>query len=317
MKMPKINREEYEVLKGLDDKWKWIVRDEDLEVYETKPFKINIKECFWDIRAVKDEWRVVYSDLFHFIKSEDTEPYSIPELIKEYEKESEGTEVKKDIEWLKRSIGDIIDYYYEYPLINGHTQGMINEIKTVMEQAGEPETLSQEWVEDNFFEVENWDDEVFISDGETAIDGTPQIKVIALQDLKKVVNITRKLPTIPQFVADFIKKNKERLNVYGALIEIQSSEEGKMWEWVFYNHNQDEFAEAWLAYPNIEVEKEKKYEVKDKDDCFLLTKNSEGEVINAYSKVVYKNKEQLTEQEIKDYDERFWPFAVPVEEEEE
>ena len=68
---------------------------------------------------------------------------------------------------------------------------------------------------------------------------------------------------------------------------------------------------------NKEELKEKKYEVKDKNDCFLLTKNSEGEVINAYSKVVYKNKGQLTEQEIKDYDERFWPFAVPVEELEE
>ena len=68
---------------------------------------------------------------------------------------------------------------------------------------------------------------------------------------------------------------------------------------------------------NKEELKEKKYEVKDKHGCFLLTKNSEGEVINAYSKVVYKNKGQLTEQEIKDYDDRFWPFAVPVEELEE
>ena len=50
--------------------------------------------------------------------------------------------MKKDIEWMKRSITDIIDYHYEYPLINGHTQGMINEIKKVMEQAEEPETLT-------------------------------------------------------------------------------------------------------------------------------------------------------------------------------
>ena len=72
-----------------------------------------------------------------------------------------------------------------------------------------------------------------------------------------------------------------------------------------------------LAYLDGYTVEEKKYEVKDKNDCFLLTKNSDGEVINAYSKVVYKNKGQLTEQEIKDYDERFWIFAVPVEEEEE
>ena len=39
--MPKINQEEYEVLKGLDDKWKWIARDRDtiLWAYEDKPRK--------------------------------------------------------------------------------------------------------------------------------------------------------------------------------------------------------------------------------------------------------------------------------------
>ena len=72
-----------------------------------------------------------------------------------------------------------------------------------------------------------------------------------------------------------------------------------------------------LAYLDGYTVEEKKYEVKDKNDCFLLTKNSDGEVINAYSKVVYKNKGQLTEKEIKDYDERFMAFAVPVEELEE
>ena len=27
--MPRINQEEYEVLKGLDDNWKWITRDDE------------------------------------------------------------------------------------------------------------------------------------------------------------------------------------------------------------------------------------------------------------------------------------------------
>ena len=39
--MPKINREEYEVLKELDEKWKWIARDEDktLWVYTEIPVR--------------------------------------------------------------------------------------------------------------------------------------------------------------------------------------------------------------------------------------------------------------------------------------
>ena len=63
-------------------------------------------------------------------------------------------------------------------------------------------------------------------------------------------------PVVPDFVADFIKDNKGRLNVYGGLDDVQNNQGSEVWEWVFYKHNQDEFAEAWLAYPNIEVEKE-------------------------------------------------------------
>lgn len=65
---------------------------------------------------------------------------------------------------------------------------------------------------------------------------------------------------------------------------------------------------------NKEELKEKKYEVKDKHGCFILIKNLDGEVINAYGKTVYKQSKQLTEQEIKDYDERYIPFMVPVDE---
>ena len=110
---------------------------------------------------------------------------------------------------------------------------------------------------------------------------------------------------VPQKWFDILERNKD-LTLETILRIVNPRKEGE----------EERFVKAWLAYPNIEVEKEQKYEVKDKNDCFLLTKNSEGEVVNAYSKVVYKNKGQLTEKEIKDYDERFWIFAVPVEEEE-
>jgi uncharacterized protein (DUF1919 family) len=125
----------------------------------------------------------------------------------------------------------------------------------------------------------------------------------------------QELPVIPQFVA-------KKLERYGSLQKMlveehyaegtEEIDDDTLADWIDKN-----FKTLCKAESNGYTVEEKKYEVKDKNDCFLLTKNSEGEVINAYSKVVYKNKGQLTEQEIKDYDERFWIFAVPVEELEE
>ena len=118
---------------------------------------------------------------------------------------------------------------------------------------------------------------------------------------------------VPAFVAEWIEECKRGLkSLYGALKG--PGGDGKLEDWLFISPNQKTFARAWLNGFTVE---EKKYTVKDKYHCFLLMKNFDGEVVNAYSKVVYKNKGQLTEQEIKDYDERFMAFAVPVEEEEE
>lgn len=124
-------------------------------------------------------------------------------------------------------------------------------------------------------------------------------------------------PVVPDFVADFIKNNKGRLNVYGGLDDVQNNQGSEMWEWVFYNHNQDEFAEAWLAYPNIEVGKEQKYHVNILDEgtgAYLIYYPKSGNY--GVTGILDDNKgiTRFTEQEIKDYDERFWPFAVPVEE---
>ena len=121
--MAKINREEYEVLKGLDVKWKWIARDknESLFAYSEKPPKDNHSR---DWGFTGDEWHLIGEILFHFIQWEDEEPHNIQELIEEYEKykkasdyfkvnienvnqsmldglpkESEEIEIKKDIEW--------------------------------------------------------------------------------------------------------------------------------------------------------------------------------------------------------------------------
>src|SRR5699024_11283504 len=81
--MPKINQEEYEVLKGLDDnKWKWIARNYNgaLITYTDKPMKNP--SLYWDDFGERMDDR-----LFQFIQWEDEEPKKIAELIEERSEE--------------------------------------------------------------------------------------------------------------------------------------------------------------------------------------------------------------------------------------
>src|SRR5699024_4459061 len=145
---PKINHEEYEVLKRLDDTWKWIARNYNgaLITYTDKPMKNP--NLYWDSFGERMEDR-----LFQFIQWEDEEPYNIAELIEEYE--SEETEVK-DLGWLKRSIDKRIktiesdditfvgsEYYDE-----GYIDGM-RDVLYRIDQLDEPEVLSQEWIDEH------------------------------------------------------------------------------------------------------------------------------------------------------------------------
>ena len=86
-----ISEEEYEMLKALDDKWMWIARD-DKESYES-PYSNRVMA--YQKRPNKHNGLSIWSngcggmylteDLFQFIQWEDEEPYSIAELIEEYE----------------------------------------------------------------------------------------------------------------------------------------------------------------------------------------------------------------------------------------
>src|SRR5699024_3167930 len=149
------------VLKGLDDKWKWIARNYNgpLITYTDKPMKNP--NLYWDSFGERMDDR-----FFQFIQWEDEEPYNIAELIREYEwaqlnekyppvRESEEKEVK-DLGWLKRSIDKRIktiesdditfvgsEYYDE-----GYIDGM-RDVLYRINQLDEPEVLSQKWISEN------------------------------------------------------------------------------------------------------------------------------------------------------------------------
>lgn len=67
-----------------------------------------------------------------------------------------------------------------------------------------------------------------------------------------------------------------------------------------------------------EVEKEQRYYTVDSDDIPLLERvgnqiQRTTTELSIYEKGRDNTRFKLTEQEVKNYDERFWPFAKPVE----
>lgn len=116
--MTKINQKEYETLKELDDKWKWIARNRDGGLYKFQETPEKIDSFRWNDR--KQTWLGIYGNLFQFIQWEDEEPSSIAELIEEYEDKefydyvgweyhkSDKSEVKKDMDWLNNELEKVI-----------------------------------------------------------------------------------------------------------------------------------------------------------------------------------------------------------------
>ena len=256
--MPKINQEEYEVLKGLDDKWKWIARNYNgaLIIYTSKP--MENPNLYWDSFGERMDDR-----LFQFIQWEDEEPHEIAELIEEYEysalerhvnsfkelskairtKESEETEVNKDIQWLKREIHKELESWHG---VEGGIDGDgINEIMLLINQHEESEVKR---LERKIKELDSYNDEL-IRDNNQLRNALDNREVLS-----------QELPVIPQWVADNIESKKRvgtRLNV--AMSEFPEFKLEK--ELNIDEHECNEiYARAWLD--GYEVVEEQRYYLK-------------------------------------------------------
>lgn len=143
----------------------------------------------------------------------------------------------------------------------------------------------------------------------------------ALKTIKRFPSYEPHKPVMPKFVADWFEDNKHALDL--AIFTKIRELDGKR-----YPHETD--FENWLdnaennpietlirMKDGYEVEKEPLYEViigdlylikkfNNRNDFYFDTSRS----LCAWEKSAY----QLTEAEIKSIDERYWPFAVPVEE---
>ena len=119
---------------------------------------------------------------------------------------------------------------------------------------------------------------------------------------------------IPQFVAEYVDLAKSDVTLMRVLEIANRRSELPKWkkEYDWISANAETFARAWLY--GYEVEKEKLYYVLDKQDKTLLVlmggevKLSGGYELHDSNKDMY----QLTEKQIKDYDERFLEFAEEV-----
>lgn len=128
----------------------------------------------------------------------------------------------------------------------------------------------------------------------------------------------REKVTIPKVVADFIngQKNLEH-GVLGALEEAHFFTKPDVSNWLKRVENQEKFLKAWIY--GYEIDKEPLYWVRNKNELSLLKRESNG-YINTSIGVPKRDQElnkksyAFTEKEIKDYDERFFAFAAPVEE---
>ncbi|SDO08781.1 Protein of unknown function [Enterococcus faecalis] len=128
---------------------------------------------------------------------------------------------------------------------------------------------------------------------------------------------------VPKFVDDWIKYAKQQ--GYGFMQSYDPKYTSypindNLDKWI--DDNEETFAHAWLV--GYEVEKEQLYYVNLPDlrssqsgNVYGLKKIVNGEIrVGVFDKQeIGKTKDsQLTEQEIKAVDERYWPFAVKVEE---
>ena len=130
---------------------------------------------------------------------------------------------------------------------------------------------------------------------------------------------------IPRFVAEWIEECQKRGLGLGQALDYGNLDimPHEMKEYIKFNfsklgcgHDKQELvARAWID--GYEVEKEKLYVVELNNDyltnylaydmvyeLFFISKTQE-DILNKYKK-------KFTEKEIKDYDERYWPFAVEV-----
>lgn len=126
-------------------------------------------------------------------------------------------------------------------------------------------------------------------------------------------------PVVPKFVAEWFEENKDDLEfeIWSLCVDSYGSTTGQeMMNWIQQSENKP--IETLIRMKEgYEVEKEPLYSVIIAGEYLVKEISCSNEVklvSTAYLPQYLAHHYQLTEKQIKEIDERYWPFAVPVEE---
>lgn len=232
--------------------------------------------------------------------------------------------MKKNVEWLKEEITEILltskkdgtNYFYY--------RDLKEKIYNAIDQLHEPEVLSEEEsinivlddLKEYIKEQRSLSQNVGLAHTSAGNDTHYRQYDYVLEcvneyepsdDLQNLLVPKQELPVIPKFVAEHIENRRGESLAQAYNIPTLT----KVGKWLLDKKNCETFARAWLDGFTVE---EQKYVVPIARNLYLV-KSESGDlgIGNKPSEMRY----EFTEQEIKDYDERYWPFAVKVEELEE
>ena len=242
-------------------------------------------------------------------------------------------ELKENINKSSKVVGSLL---VDYKNKEDEWKNDIIEIKKVnlfalIDQLDEAETLSLDWIDENVVEGDFRGEQQFWYG---RFIEEEKVRNLLVPKQEELVSKTDELkPVIPQFVAEWIEESKPYLSLrvafeYIAQGKKDSHDDEQLAFWV-EEGNSETFARAWLD--GYTVEKEQEYHVilnqsddKDRGQALykiytMSSKKPSSHLIHSFEirEALKVGNFQFTEKEIKDYDERFWVFAVPVEEEEE
>ena len=282
VEMPKINQEEYEKIKLLPDyDWNWIAREKTGKIlsFTNKPAKTDE---VWKDKQTRLWFNYKDSQLFQFIQWEDEEPYEISELIREYEIKElrlapSGTVIVDSFD--EREETEVKDIEELKSWFEDDKLYVGEYVKHKINQLDEPEVLSQEWIDKHEY-----------------VGMDPKSAFVYVKDLQNLI----------------VPKQEEFETKIQELIESYKQEDA-------YSNPENGWISGFIEDLKNLVEKEQKYYV-DLDTAAYVAKWNGNDQVDIYTDGISGSDEfefHLTEQEIKDYDERFWPFAVKVEELEE
>lgn len=185
--------------------------------------------------------------------------------------------MKKDIKWLR-------DEIWKQDIVMNKGYIYTDDLMSIINEVDEPEVLSQEFIDEH---------EIYIHDSNRSV-----IKAVPVDRLQNLL----------------VPKQGELETKIHELIESYKQEEDA------YSNPENGWISGFIEDLKNLVEKEQKYYVMNEENELILGWNQSAYItpcIEGYEYMKYNGREnlfQLTEQEIKDYDERYWAFAVEAEE---